>query len=572
MDNKIGFVVWGIRNGFKNNWLAANVDASVYQLLTDDMRQICNSTVDKFYSIEKIDNHTVLSVFNPNTKDHVQRKAYIALSIVIPNGYAIVGDAIECLNLMLQTYEVKQGNAMVNMVNAEDVKAHLAQLQLKPEANFIPSAGNGIGVFHCNDFDQIQMHFSGPTIFGFKKVFFISGQNVALERIPGIQNVQSFAKPLFLTLSEFDPNKHNATINGQAITMSKTQVKQGDVIRVVDFTTKQSKEFQITGNDVHISLRDLFPPIIKQATPPSDIYYQSPFNGNKNKIIALLSTAVLVIGCIVYNLLPSDALPDPGGGGGGGGEASTQEFSAVYDFEKLELLNYPEGTSESTMFFIYKLNNEDSTLIDSVLQVSSKSSKVQLNRSSDTLLLIRYKLEGEMKTKRIAVEFRLPNEHEILPGEALSKIAKHYGIKKDSLMKWNKIANENSIRAGQVILLTPQVLNTTETEETEDADGASGNSNTTSNGNSNSNSGNGASTSNVNQAGGTKNARSNGQSDASGSAKKLTEVKKRIQGLIDAMPVETEEQKRKKLSKLADLKKNENNLIELESMESKLKL
>jgi hypothetical protein len=38
------------------------------------------------------------------------------------------------------------------------------------------------------------------------------------------------------------------------------------------------------------------------------------------------------------------------------------------------------------------------------------------------------------------------------------------------------------------------------------------------------------------------------------------------------MPVETEEQKRKKLSKLADLKKNENNLIELESMESKLKL
>ncbi len=488
MDNKIGFVVWGIRNGFKNNWLVANVDASVYQLLTDDMRQICNSTVDKFYSIEKIENNTVLSVFNPNTKDHVQRKAYIALSIVIPNGYAIVGDAIECLNLMLQTYEVKQGNAMVNMVNAEDVKAHLAQLQLKPEANFLPSAGSGIGVFHCNDFDQIQMHFSGPTIFGFKKVFFISGQNVALERIPGIQNVQSFAKPLFLTLSEFDPNKHNATINNQAITMSKTQVKQGDVIRVVDFTSKQSKEFQITSNDVHISLRDLFPPIIKQPTPPSG-------NGNKNKIIALLSTAVLVIGVIVYNLLPSDAFPDLGGGGAERGpEASTQEFSATYDFQELELLNFPGWADESTQFYLYKLNEE--TSLDSVTKEAPKV-KVALKRLTDTLIEIRFTLNDERKTKRVKVTFKLPSEHKILSGEALSKIAYRYGIKKDSLMKWNNISNENSIREGQVILLKPKVLNTTETEEAEEADGPSRNSNTTSNGSSNSsNSGNGARTSN----------------------------------------------------------------------------
>ena len=463
MDNKIGFVVWGIRNGFKNNWLAANVDASVYQLLTDDMRQICNSTVDKFYSIEKIDNHTVLSVFNPNTKDHVQRKAYIALSIVIPNGYAIVGDAIECLNLMLQTYEVKQGNAMVNMVNAEDVKAHLAQLQLKPEANFIPSAGNGIGVFHCNDFDQIQMHFSGPTIFGFKKVFFISGQNVALERIPGIQNVQSFAKPLFLTLSEFDPNKHNATINGQAITMSKTQVKQGDVIRVVDFTTKQSKEFQITGNDVHISLRDLFPPIIKQATPPSDIYYQSRFNGNKNKIIALLSTAVLVIGCIVYNLLSSDALPDLGGGAEGGPEASTQEFSATYDFQELELLNFPEWADESTQFYLYKLNG--TTLLDSVTKAAPQV-KVALKRLTDTLIEIRFTLNDESKTKRVKVTFKLPSAHKIKSLQSLSEIADIYGIDEDSLAKWNYISNKGIITEGKELLLKPKRLVKVVTDET----------------------------------------------------------------------------------------------------------
>ena len=527
MDNKIGFVVWGIRNGFKNNWLVANVDASVYQLLTDDMRQICNSTVDKFYSIEKIENNTVLSIFNPNTKDHVQRKAYIALSIVIPNGYEILGDAIGCLNSMLQTYEVKQGNAMVNMVNAEDIKAHLAQLQLKPESNFAAYTGNGIGVFHYTGFDQIQLHFNSPTIFGFKKVFFISGQNVALERIPGIQNVQSFAKPLFLTVSEFDPNKHTATINNQAITMSKTQVKQDDLIRVADFKTKQSKEFQIANNDLHISFRDLFPPIVNYQKPPSN-------NGNKNKIIALFSMAVLIIGGIIYSLLPSDA--KVGGGSGTGPEVedtNEKEFSAVYDFEKLELFNYPEGTSESTMFFIYKLNNDDSILIDSVLQVSSKSSKVRLNRSSDTLLLIRFKLDGKIQTKKIVVEFRLPNEHKILSGEALSKIADRYGIKKDSLMKWNKIANENSIRKGQVILLKPKVLNTRETEETEEEDGPSRNSNTTSNGSSNSsnssNSGNGARTSN----GGNSSGEAKSTPKASSNQNELEKLKTEIRAQIN---------------------------------------
>ena len=185
------------------------------------------------------------------------------------------------------------------------------------------------------------------------------------------------------------------------------------------------------------------------------------------------------------------------------------------------------------MFFIYKLNNDDSILIDSVLQVSSKSSKVRLNRSSDTLLLIRFKLDGKIQTKRIVVEFRLPNEHKILSGEALSKIADRYGIKKDSLMKWNKIANENSIRKGQVILLKPKVLNTRETEETEEEDGPSRNSNTTSNGSSNSsnssNSGNGARTSN----GGNSSGEAKSTPKASSNQNELEKLKTEIRAQIN---------------------------------------
>jgi len=467
MENKIGFVVWGIRNGFKNNWLSSNVDAAIYQSFTDDMRQICNSTVDKFYSIEKIENNTVLSVFNPNTKDHVQRKAYIALSIVIPNGYEILGDVIGCLSSMLQTYEVKQGNAMVNMVNVDDVKVHLAQLEIKPEANMFNSAGNGIGVFYYNSHNEIQIHFGNPSIFGFKKVFFISGQNVAIERMPNIQSVQSFAKPLFLTVSDFEPNRHSVTINNQPITMTRMSVKQGDNIRITESKTGQSKSFQISNRDEYISLKELFPPIMQYPELTSG-------NGNKNKIIGLVSLALLLIGGIVYFFRPPET-PVVSEGVTVEEETRIQKFSAVYDFEKLELINCPLETNDSTLFYIYKLSN-DSNIIDSIYKLNSisNSKKLALKKVSDTLLMVRFKVANEMKTLKINVDFKLPSEHKILSGEALSKIAERYGIKRETLMKWNNISNENSIREGQVILLKPKDLNISETEENEEVDQPSG--------------------------------------------------------------------------------------------------
>jgi LysM repeat protein len=248
-------------------------------------------------------------------------------------------------------------------------------------------------------------------------------------------------------------------------------------------------------------------------------------------------------------LLPSDALPDPGGGGGGG-EASTQEFSATYDFQELELLNFPEWADESTHFYIYKLNEK--TLLDSVTKAAPQA-ELELKRLTDTLIEIRFTLDDERKTKRVKVTFKLPSAHKIKSGEALSKIAERYGIKKDSLMKWNKIANENSIQKDQVILLKPEVLNTTETEETEEVDGAAS-----------SNGELGPKTTNEKKAGGSKNANSNGQADASSSSNKLEKLKGGILVLIKSKSLSVKDS----LKYTADLIRSGDDIKKLEDLET----
>lgn len=440
MISKIGVIVWGIRNGFKNNWLSANVDTQVYQQFTDDMRQICNSTVDKFFSIEKIEDFTVLSIFNPNTKDHVQRKAYIALSIVIPNGYTIVGNPIDALEKMMQTYEVKQGNAMVNMLSTDDLMNHLVNLSIIHNPNTVPQARAKLGVFEFSDSSEILPHFNDPSIYAFKKVFFITGQNVALERMSGIERVHMFTKPLFLSMSGFDPKIYTVNINDQPVSAPRSQVKQNDIVQFIEIKTKRGKQLQVGSQDVSISMHELFPPIVKPPKPPS-----SP-GVNKSKLIALVGILVVFIGVGAYFFLQSSEQPfvdDPA--------PVAKDFSVTYDFEELTFDNFPVS-ADSLMWFVVFRQNNDSIPLDSL---SINKPKVRTNKLTvnDSLLTMRYSLPDSNYSTILRVEFIIPVKYTVKSGESLSKIAERFGIKKDSLMKWNEILEENAIKKGQVLRL-----------------------------------------------------------------------------------------------------------------------
>jgi LysM repeat protein len=444
----IGFVVWGIRNGFKNNWLAANVDVNVYQHLTDDMRQICNSTVDTFFSIEKIQDYTLLSIFNPNTKDHVQRKAYIALSIVIPNGYLLKGDVIGTLHAMMQTYELKQGNAMVNMVNAEDMKVHLQQLQLTSNPNTVPHARTKIGLFSYSDASEIQAYFQDPSIYEFKKVFFISGQNVALEKMQGIESVHIFSRPLFLTVSDFDPKQHSVTINNEPINATKSPIKTGDLIQFVERKTKRGKQLQVADGDVQVSMIQLFPLIIEptKASKPPKV-------GGKNKFKGIVFVALLVglIGGGAYFFLLSDSGKDANVA-----SEYAEKIHATYDeFDTLSFYNIPKADS-SAQFEIFKLENDAEKSIGSVSVLNPNIAAVKLNITTDTILVLKYKQADSIIRVPVSVEFVIPKFYKIKSGEGLSKIAVRFNIKKESLMRWNNITDENKIKEGQELKLAPE--------------------------------------------------------------------------------------------------------------------
>jgi LysM repeat protein len=461
----IGFVVWGIRNGFKNNWLAAHVDADVYQFLTDDMRQICNSTVDVFYSIEKIQDYTLLSIFNPNTKDHVQRKAYMAMSIVLPNGCFLSGNVLEVLKSMMQTYEIKQGNAMVNMVSAEDIKVPLKSLQLSVNPNTFPHKRTKIGLFQYNSESEIQSHFQDPSIYEFKKVFFISGQNVALEKMQGIEHVNTFSKPMFLTVSDFDPKYFSITINNQPISAVKSTIKQGDLIQFVDRKTKQGKQMQVGASDVRVSMIELFPPIFNPPKPP-----KPPKRGKSNFIIIGSLLFCLLAGA-AYFFLPSSPIPVQDIDiEGQSSHPDKKRIAATYNFETLELKNLPNNAHSATWFYIYKLSNV-TVAIDSFNIKKTTLTVKTLKKASDTLILVKYQINDKQFLDTIPLEFVVPSTYTIKSGEALSKIAERFDIKKDSLMKWNNIINENSIKEGQELKLLPNSSAPTHNGETASPNG-----------------------------------------------------------------------------------------------------
>ena len=93
--DKIYFIISGIRDGFKKSHLLCNNNITEVSDYIDDRRQISNSAIDRFYTIEKTQNYTLATVFNPNTKDQVGRKAYVAISLFVKKDCTITYNMIK---------------------------------------------------------------------------------------------------------------------------------------------------------------------------------------------------------------------------------------------------------------------------------------------------------------------------------------------------------------------------------------------------------------------------------------------------------------------------------------------
>ena len=73
----IGFVIWGVRNGFEV-MLASNqseVEFLKSDVVSDNMRQVCNTTSETFYSIHRNQKFGVVTIYHSDAKDMVGRNA-----------------------------------------------------------------------------------------------------------------------------------------------------------------------------------------------------------------------------------------------------------------------------------------------------------------------------------------------------------------------------------------------------------------------------------------------------------------------------------------------------------------
>jgi LysM repeat protein len=454
MNNNLGIIVWGIRNGFKNNWLSYNVSPQVQQNFTDDMRQICNGTVDKFFSIERLASHSVLSIFNPNMKDHVGRRAYIAISIVVPNGFSFRGNPIAALQNMMKDYESKQANAMVNIIEVEELVKQLETLSpfQKNAGSTIPSK---IGFFTCTDFEQDALiHFQETSIYGFRKVFFLKGENLALNQVAGIVPAYSFERPLQLTLDGFDPNRYTVRINSTQTLAAKNTVKKGDVIHITDKKKNQTKQRLVSNDDVYILIPSLFPND-KQPVGGTSRPTKFPI------VPVFISVMVVCVGLAAYWFWPgadTTEIPEVGKTTTLQDKSDTLQRKAVYDFQKLKITKLPEEYNDKMIRI--KNNNE---LIDAVI---AKGKVLQTEKLEHHHKLVLECTSCEQKTIKLKTDFQIPDFHEVKRGQVLSDIKQIFGIKVDDIMRWNNLKPDDIIKPGQKLeLKAPQggVNSTSET-------------------------------------------------------------------------------------------------------------
>ena len=167
-NDKIYFIISGIRDGFKKSHLLCNNNITEVIDYIDDRRQISNSAIDRFYTIEKTQNYTLATVFNPNTKDQVGRKAYVSISLFVKKDCIIKGGLLETLNHLMSYYESKQRNEAVNMFTEQMFEAEYENLSVE-KAN-IKQIVNGKrqGYFIYEALNAINEHFDYPEINSYK--------------------------------------------------------------------------------------------------------------------------------------------------------------------------------------------------------------------------------------------------------------------------------------------------------------------------------------------------------------------------------------------------------------------
>jgi len=332
LSEKIYFIISGVREGFKKSHLLCNNDIAEVINYIDDRRQITNNAIDNFYTIEKTTNYTLVSVFNPNTIDHVGRKAYIAITLFVKNGLEIKGDIVGVLVHLMNYYEQKQTNEITNRFTEEMFEAEYANLGIGAASSQEAGARFKQGYILYDQVAEIASHFQSPTINGFQKVYFFSHRNLNVaNQLVSFEKIVEFPRAVAFSIIDLFNGNYDVFINDLLYDVKGrvsqqnllVYANQGDVLKIVDLSTKKSHTLVIAAPGNNINILDLFPKQTRSInTRPTAVGGSSTPRGTinndskdkkLNRVLMILIGILVpcVIGLVIYTFIDPPTPPPP---------------------------------------------------------------------------------------------------------------------------------------------------------------------------------------------------------------------------------------------------------------------
>jgi hypothetical protein len=282
----IGFVIWGVRNGFEVI-LASNSSEAKYlesDVISDNMRQVCNTTSESFYSIHRNQKFGVITIYHCDAKDMVGRKAYIAISLYIPVTHRFLGDVYSVLNNLKHYYIKKQGDSLVNMFTVEMFIEQFNSLSCE-QHNGLVTPGKNKGYYKYASTNEVNNRFQLLDINGYQAAFFIPSNVVGPEdQLTDYRPISEFKETLNLIVKGYDASKHRIVYKNQPIQASgqsfSFEVKPGDELIISDLINNRKQTFYKYLPDQVIDLKVLFPVIAPEIRDDNPGVYSGGYSGD----------------------------------------------------------------------------------------------------------------------------------------------------------------------------------------------------------------------------------------------------------------------------------------------------
>ena len=318
-QQKIYFIISGIREGFKRSHLLCNNDIKEVIDYIGDIRGIVNSAVDSFYSIEKTKNYTLSSIFIPNTDDYINRKAYIAITLFVRNDYIIKGNLIGALHHLMNYYLQKQGKELTNTFTEEMFESEYANLQIEQVSHSEKGTRSKQGYIFYDQASDIATHFENPSINGYQKVYFLNSKNIGVvNRLINFDKIVAFPKEVVYKIHDFGKGNYNLLINNQSystvgnlhLNTLTLNINQGDTITIENRSNKTTKSLVAVSTDTDIYVEDFFPaqyasnPIQSTGNNGTNWVPKKPKKKvNKTVLLAAAAMIPFVIGIGIYKMV-----------------------------------------------------------------------------------------------------------------------------------------------------------------------------------------------------------------------------------------------------------------------------